>query len=357
MMHYPYGSREWRTEQKERQDKLNDCLKRLCDREISSYDELLCIAEQLLEVYEDKDFRHRYSDIIDVVYDIDSSVKLSAGKRAQYVEARGIALAQGIRALLTHVCTEECGEESTCPVARLQLDKRLDKLYDHANLEARRAGYMSISAIEAEFEFQEYRKILTAVSDEMDSAANEIARSIEQARNASTAADKASQEAVAATKSAEKARRMANKATKKAKRLQSEMVSVLGVFSAIILAFNASVTFVTSSIAAVDQHTPFNIAFVVSIVGAVLFNCLYGAFAFVHRIIRPEGSPDRLLSNHRVVGIELMLVSICLVLGTLTYSYGSVRWAAYSSFAMFISVVLLSFGVRYFLWTEQDDRK
>lgn len=65
------GTEEWRRQQAIQQETLNSCLRAFCETEISSTEQLIDIAKQLNSVYSDPGFRHRYSDILDVIYDID----------------------------------------------------------------------------------------------------------------------------------------------------------------------------------------------------------------------------------------------------------------------------------------------
>ena len=280
------GSREWRDKHAGIQGALNACLDDLATQRTRTPEEVAQVVDALNDVYGHKDFRHRYSEIIEVVHRYDDDEKLDVAAKASMAMSRGDTLASSLRVFLVHDCKQEgCGPD--CAVHRLQQQPGFMKLYDHANLEAKRAGY-------------DYAR------------ANSI---ISEIREAQTDLERANRRVIDAKEKAEEA-------LSQAKRLQTETVSVLGVFSAIILAFNASITFSTSSIAAVDATPPFNVAFIVAIIGLMLFNCLYGAFALIYRIIRPEKSPDSLLRAGMVAGIELCAVSCALFLGTLTYFNG-----------------------------------
>ena len=225
-------------------------------------------------------------------------------------------LQSSLRELLTHECDEDCGDE--CPVKELRGRIGFEKLYDHVSLEAKRAGY-------------DHTRATGIITD--------IRKAQEDLENAK--------------RLVEEAQAKADKASGQAKRLQTETVSVLGVFSAIILAFNASVTFSTSSIAAVDATPPFNVAFIVAIVGLTLFNCLYAAFALVYRIIRPENSPEKLLAPTKVAGIELCAVSCSLFLGTLTYFYDRAGGRC-ECLALGTAVLALLIGVCLIIRSEKN---
>lgn len=306
------GSTEWRSDQASRQAELNGCLLSFCAKEVTSLNELAEIARRLNDVYSDEGFRHRYSDILDVIYDIDcnSSGVNGVGEEAQYVIARSNGLAQGLRMLYTHKCDDRCGGEASCQIHKLQKDSRLGKLYDHANLEARRIGYETGPT----FRTIDY---VTQLERKLGDARIEIDEAEKKARDA----------------------------INEAKDLRKEVVSILGVFSAIVLAFNASITFTTSSVSAVDTTPPFNVAFVVTIIGFVLFNCLYGAFAFIYRIIRPGKDPDQIIGTKRIAGIELTAVSCALLLGTLAYTYGMACWPEVTHWAILLSLAVLAVGI------------
>ncbi len=279
------GTIEWRREQGLRQQLLNHCLEELCKREISSPEEQNAIARGLNAVYEGGKFRHQYAGVLSVIRASESADNISNEKRAQYVSTRAAGLAQNIKNLYTHRCDERCGQASgDCPIVILQKRPELWKLYDHVNLEARRAGYEEATVSETAEALRESRSDLKAAKEGL-----------------------------------KKAQTATEKATKKAKRIQLEMVSILGIFSAIILAFNEGVVFTTSSIAAVDRQSPYQIAFVVAVVGFTLFNCLFGAFALVYRILRPEGNMDHLLPTERIVGIELAVAGCVGALGVIAH--------------------------------------
>lgn len=97
-----------------------------------------------------------------------------------------------------------------------------------------------------------------------------------------------------------------------------------------------------------DATPPFNVAFIVSVVGLMLFNCLYGSFALIYRIVRPEDSPDNLLAPNKVAGIEMCAASCVLFLGTLTYFHGY-GGDGYEIFVLGIAVVVLLIGL-YVIW-------
>jgi hypothetical protein len=260
------------------------------------------IAERINDVYSDREFRYRHSEIIDVIHRYASDQNLSPEKRLDKANERGAFLQFALKELLVHECDDTC--TVGCPIKELGREERFEQLYDHVRLEAKRTGY-------------DYGRA-TSILDQLNKAQSDL----DEARGELS-----------------EAKTRAKRASKQAKRLQTETVSVLGVFSAIILAFNASVTFTTSSIAAVNTTPPFNVAFVVAIVGFMVFNCLYAAFAFVYRIVRPGKSPDRFISPRRAAGIELSALSCALMLGTLSFTYGMAIWPTTARLSLGASLV------------------
>lgn len=339
------GSKEWRTQQAKLQADLNDCLSQLAElglesesgREASSTEDerqqrLRNIAVRLNRIYSDESFRHRYSEIVEVIHRYDRDNAFSTELKLDKANERGAFLQASLRDLLRHECTEACSDE--CPIKELRGRMGFEKLYDHVSLEAKRAGIDHIRATGIISEIRKAQTDLDAANVKIDEAQTNL--------------NNANQQVLEAQKKAKKA-------LNQAKRLQTETVSVLGVFSAIILAFNASVTFTTSSVSAVDTTPPFNVAFVVAVIGFVLFNCLYAAFSFIYRIIRPDNDPDYIIGAKRIAGIELTALSCALLLGTLAYSYGMSCWPEVIPWAIAISLAVLSGGIALICRSSKEE--
>lgn len=134
------GTKEWRDKYTGIQRDLNDCLDDLATQKARTPEEISEIVDALNKVYEHKSFRHRYSEIIEVVHKCDEDGGLDVAAKASMAMSRGDTLASSLRVFLVHDCKEErCGPD--CAIHRLQQQPGFMKLYDHANLEAKRAGY------------------------------------------------------------------------------------------------------------------------------------------------------------------------------------------------------------------------
>ncbi len=327
----------WRLSQERCQNRLVEVLTWLRDNEIQSRSQLRHVAEEMLVVYKDTEFRHHYADILEVIHVFDDENQLAGSERFEQIKARGENLAAGILQLYEHECDDICAKDGPCPIAELQQDKRLHKLYDHVNLEARRASYEADLA-------RETIDAIQKANDDLLIARRDIRGAVGASQQVIETGNKLVELTAQTKKRADEANEVASEASKKAGRLQLEMVSVLGVFSAIILAFNEGVVFSTSSISAVDTQPPYQIAFVVAIIGFILFNCLYGAFALVYRIIRPKGESDHLLPPRRIIGIELAAAGSAAFLGAFAYS-NDIVFGDPQSIAAVISLVVFSIGI------------
>lgn len=294
------GSSEWRNSHAKIQRELDKCLDYMCDHEFDDPAKIVDTAKRLRHVYEHEDFRHRYANVVDIVEEkqqdlfdaADDKERLRAfNSSIEAAQARATCLAANLRFFLTYD-SDANGIEDDADIVWLRANTSLEKLYDHVSLEAKRAAYSGSRA----------QMLLKDLSEAETSLAK---------ANCSLA----------------EAQRTAHKANKKAKALQRETIAILGIFSAITLAFNASASFTTSSIAEANSDTTniFQIAFVVSIVGFFLINILYASFAFVYRIVEGKSedmdvAPDNVpfVKPGIVVAVEVIAASAMAIFGFLS---------------------------------------
>lgn len=234
----PYGSKAWRDQKAAAQRRLDECLRVMADHEFENQNEIISCAGVLAKVYADKEFRHRYSSIVEVIESFnhpETSESEARERIAQFnseiqqEQVRASVLAANLRVFIVYDHDGASAIENDDDILILQRDRRLEKLYDHVNLEARRSG---------------------ANSGRMKMLVDEVGRankSLVQSNEELAKTEDALKSAKNALKSAKKA---AIKAENKAKRMQTELIGILGIFSAITLAFNAGVSFTTSSMLA-----------------------------------------------------------------------------------------------------------
>lgn len=304
-----YGSKAWRDQKAATQRQLDECLRVMADHEFENQDEIISCASVLAEVYADKEFRHRYSSIVEVIESFDHP-ETGAGEARERIaqfnseiqqeQVRASVLAANLRVFIVYDHDGASAIENDDNILILQRDRRLEKLYDHVNLEARRSGANSGR--------------MKMLVDEVGQANKSLVQSNEELAKTEDALKSAKN----ALKSAKKA---AIKAENKAKRMQTELIGILGIFSAITLAFNAGVSFTTSSIGATTSNTSiFQIAFIVSVVGFFLFNTLYAVFSFVYRLVHgPSGDGEQFCRTEVIVLCELVSIGLMALFGVLSY--------------------------------------
>lgn len=298
----PYGSKAWRDQKAAAQRRLDECLRVMADHEFENQNEIISCAGVLAKVYADKEFRHRYSSIVEVIEGFDHPA-VDEGEARERInrfnseieqeQVRATCLASNLRQFLVYDHDGTYAFENDGDILELQKDRRLEKPYDHVALEAKRAGYNS---------------------GRMRMVVGEIGRADKSLRQSKKELGKTKD----ALKSAEKA---AIKAESKAKRMQTELIGILGIFSAITLAFNAGVSFTTSSIGATTSNTSiFQIAFIVSVVGFFLFNTLYAAFSFIYRLVQgPSGDGKQFCQTKVIVICEAASIILMALFGVLSY--------------------------------------
>ena len=81
--------------------------------------------------------------------------------------------------------------------------------------------------------------------------------------------------------------------------LQKEYIAILGIFAAIMLSFTAGITFSNSVFQNIDKASIYRLAFVVSLIGVVLINILFGLFYYINHLVRDE--------NKRASAIPLLI--------------------------------------------------
>lgn len=110
---------------------------------------------------------------------------------------------------------------------------------------------------------------------------------------------------------AETAKDLSQKATKylkEADALKAEVITVLGIFSAILLAFVGGLTFSTSVLANLHQSSIYRVILAILLIGLVLVNILYGLFHYIDKLVmKSEGQKIKLL--YVANGIILALIA------------------------------------------------
>lgn len=115
-------------------------------------------------------------------------------------------------------------------------------------------------------------------------------------------------------KRAEELERRHKKAVRKIKNLQLEVVSILAIFAAIVVAFSGGISILGSALSGVGQVGLPDLAFVVTLCGIVLFNTvaflMHVVFWIIRRMHESDDMEDRLIDWTYIVGFNFVLLVI-----------------------------------------------
>lgn len=120
--------------------------------------------------------------------------------------------------------------------------------------------------------------------------------------------------------SAESERKL-RKAVRKIKNLQLEVVSILAIFAAIVVAFSGGMSILGSALTGMGQVDLQDLAFVVILCGIVLFNTvaflMHVVFWIIRRLHDSEDGESRLIDWKYILGFNILLLillgaSVCL---------------------------------------------
>lgn len=211
----------------------------------------------LMKIY-DGEYRHDYSIFFPILNQIyqekdDSSIP---------------TLTQNIGFLRQYVDEKYCDESTG---AYDKSVRQIVKLLDHLNLEASRLEVSNGS----KSEIDSLRRQLDDSRDELKKVKNDL-----------------------------------DKAAKKAAGLQTEFISILSIFSAVVLLFVVDTQAITSAMISMQNSSIFRVVLVASMCGLVLFNGLFMLFQFVSYIITKNSSNETRMLRF---GKPLFLIDVILI--------------------------------------------
>lgn len=274
---------------RERQEKLNQALDLLSTRQIDERDDCCKAALFFLALYEDGAFRHMYSQVYSAMSaegDLDRELESCA------------CLSDNLGQIVFPRCAEDC---TVCPALVLRDERQFLKLYDHVELEVRRVS--------------NERNVTMGLLDAM--------------RRGETALVEASAES-------NRARSRLRKASKKIDTLQKETVAILGIFAAIVLAFNGAIGLSVSAVEAAGSQAGMQNLFLMVILGGfILVNGIAILLAFVWQIVRgaqwndePAGASAEGFSwrpgSKTLLGLAIVLVDAVLIVAALYVAAGRI---------------------------------
>ena len=221
----------------------------------------------------DEVFRHFYSDIFDVLSQIQRDASLGS------LDILGQNLAE-LRKKYQAINKRDDG-------TLLDATDNIRKLYDHVSLDIARLRYV---------EAGDYRLSEEETIKNLQAQVNELSQGVSIAQTKASDLDRIVTAAQTEVKTMQGI----------VENTQKDYVAILGIFAAILLAFVGGLTFSTSVLENVHKASPYRVAIVTLIVGLVLINVLFGLFYYIGQIVRKENT----------VSVKPLLISnaICLLL-------------------------------------------
>lgn len=231
----------------DKQSKLGKVLKELSSKDSVSNEEKMNKYLLRLQDIYQPEFRHFYSSIFAVITEIDGDSRKTPSERDI------VTLQENINVLYSYCIDGDFSEEfKLC----------LRKLYDHVNLDIARL---------------EYTKRIVDKINESNTITNENLRGVKA----------------------------------KAEQMQKEYVTILGIFSSIVLTFVAGMFFSSAVLSNIDKTTIYRLVFVMSLIGLMLFNLFHFLLDYIQRInggVVVDKGQDSLISGINVfIGIIMFV--------------------------------------------------
>lgn len=168
-----------------------------------------------------------------------------------------------------------------------EISPKIYKLFDHINLEIVRK--------------QSFEKFKQKTRELADSTKEEVMEKIIEAKNL---AESAKQETQSMTKN---------------------YITILGIFSSVILAFVAGLTFTNSVLANIDKTSIYRLCFVVCLIGLFITNILHYLFNFIMDINRKESENTKnALFNwsNPITRFNTTIIVIMIAIGVVWFYFG-----------------------------------
>lgn len=206
--------------------RIGEIIKRLSKKEIDKEQEYDSILDELVEIYEDESYRHRYDEITAIILNIPDIYNAKNEKEIDPL----VTIPYNLRFI--------------CEAAKEKVDnknvlEKIEKLFVHANLECERV--------------KKFRSIFLEI-ERIESKERDIAKNLEQQ--------------------------------------QTQYITILGIFAAIVLSFVGGLTFSTSVLAHIHQASSYRLVFVMCFIALFVGNILYYLFDFLLKITDKKPKED-----------------------------------------------------------------
>lgn len=228
--------------------------------------------EDLYYIDSQTQFRHYYSDIFMVLAQIQNDSSFGSID----------ALCQNLDLIREGYQAKNKDKDDNV----IDIGDSIRKLYDHVNLDCARLSYSEAKQRESSGEerLAEFQSRINAIENYIPKA-SETQAAIQDMRN-------------------------------KLENSQKEYIAILGIFSAVVLAFTAGIAFSTSVLENIHRSSIYRTVFVCCGIGLVLVNILFLMFRYVERIVHRRGEKVRWIHNLPVIIANAALLLV--MLGTVS---------------------------------------
>lgn len=209
-----------------------------------------------------EDFRHFYSDIFAVLSLIDKDPSLG---NMEILSQNMDIVRQGYRPM-----NNDAGGK---PV---NIEKQINKLYDHINLEIARMNYFKETEMRTEMELQKVSETLSQVENSVSSMEDTIDMADE---------------------------------------MQKQYITILGIFASIVLTFTGGIAFSTSVLENISSASIYRTVLIAVVLAFVLTNIIYILTRFIMEIVDKKKEkikyPKYMIVLNVIYGILVLGVFIC----------------------------------------------
>lgn len=217
--------------------------------------------EDLYSQADSEDFRHFYSDIFAVISMIDKDSSLG---NLEILNQNMEIVRKGYRPMNTFG-----GEQ-------VNIEKQINKLYDHINLEIARLNYFKITESRTNNELKNVSSTLSKVECNISKMEDTI---------------------------------------EKADDMQKQYITILGIFASIVVAFTGGIAFSTSVLENISNSSIFRILFVVIVLAGVLINVVFILTHFIAELSNKSKTPIKypkyMMVLNTIVVLMLVLIVVC----------------------------------------------
>lgn len=257
------------------EDLKKSCFLKMANATLSDK-EIHDIVEHMKQhIYDDKDFRHRYSDFFKWVADVYADdVKIKDPSQ----------LGENIAKLSAAVKSEYKSIPSRPADQQSEIKRKLgniEKFCDHLNLSLAEHEYnrATLSKLSSS---TDAISLLQSKTEEMQSRANEIQSKSNEIQSKTEELQSKTKKIQNTLKNATK---LLNENDKKVKSLQLEFITILSIFAAIVIATAGGFSYITAAVASLDSEIPLHRTIcVIAIAGFFLFNSIFILLYIISKI-------------------------------------------------------------------------